>query len=110
MVRLVTKESTKATLLVPKNPDVIIFTDASIEGIGGVMCCAKDSHPPLVFRMPFPDDIAQSIRNTMKGLKEISISDGDALALLAGLLITIMFLNLAGKSIALFCDNAPTVG
>ena len=66
MARIVSKEPTKAALSVPKKTDVIIFTDASIEGICGIIYCAHGTHSPLVFRMPFPGDIKQSIINTMK--------------------------------------------
>ena len=110
MVHLVTTTPTKVKLLVPKSPDVVIFTDASIEGIGGVIYYMRNEHSPLVFRIPFPEEISKSIKNTMQGMKEISISDAEALGLVAGLLVAIVFLNLSEKSIALFCDNTPTVG
>ena len=46
----------------------------------------------------------------MKELKEILISDTGALALVAGLLVAIIFLKLKEKSVALFCNNTLIVG
>ena len=109
MVRMVLKEPTKALLLVLKELDVIIFTNTSLRGIVGMVYYAINSYLLLVFRIPFLEEIKQSIITTMKGDKEVLISDREALALVAGLLIALIFLHLEGKLVALFCDKTLTV-
>ena len=37
IICIVLNKPTKAKLLVPSNPEVIIFTDASKEGVGGII-------------------------------------------------------------------------
>ena len=50
IIRIVSNKLTKAKLLVPSNPEVIIFMDASKEGVGGTIHWLDGSRKPLVFR------------------------------------------------------------
>ena len=110
MIRLIAKNPTKVKLLVPSEPEVIIFTDASKEGIGGTIHFLNGSKKPLVFRIPHTEEIKQAIASQTKGENKTRVSDCEALALVTGLLIAVLVCNLKEKSIALFCDNTPTVG
>ena len=42
IVRMVSEEPTKVLLLVPNEPDVIIFMNISLEGIEDVIYCVKN--------------------------------------------------------------------
>jgi len=110
MIRLVSKQPTKAKLLVPSQPEIIIFTNASKEGVGGTIHWLDRSKKPLVFRFLHTEEIKEAIASQNKGQNKVHILDSEALALVAGLLITVLVYETREKLIALFCDNTPMVG
>ena len=61
MTRLVSQNPIKATLLILSEPRLIIFTNASKEGIGGAIYRLDKSIKPLVFRFLHTDEIKQAI-------------------------------------------------
>jgi hypothetical protein len=101
---------TKCSNLVHGWPDYIGVTDASKEGVGGMIVGENSSLPPVVFRFQWPEAIREDINSTDNPNGSITNSDLEMAALL------MLFLVLEGcapalsdKRVALYSDNTPAV-
>ena len=110
MARLVSREPTLLQQVIPQYPDIIIFVDASKEGAGGTAYSMKNEFRPLTFRLGFPLEIQKMLEKQLKGNTNVANADLEALGHVAGFLFVATNINVKGKTLAIFCDNAPTIG
>ena len=61
LMHLLSSRPTHVRELVPDMPHHAGYHDAAAEGAGGVWFSLCDDTPPVVWREPFPDDIAQEV-------------------------------------------------
>ena len=82
--QLVTDNPTPIQQVVPQEPEVIIFVDAYKSGAGGTIYCTSEGLTPLIFRIPFPDEVQQMLEKQLKGNKNVTISDLEVFRFIAG--------------------------
>ncbi len=101
---------TRCQNLVHGWPDIVGVTDASAEGVGGVVFGEGSPTPPTVFRFQWPDDIRRDVRSASNPDGSITNSDLEMAALvMLFLVIEGTVSDLATKRVALYSDNSPSV-
>ena len=105
------KRPTHVNELLPNPPSYVAYHDAAAEGAGGVWFSLVSNMQPLVWRVAFPQDIADEVRSDNNPTGSITNSD---LELAAEVLAAAVMLAQAPvtKHVTLgtLCDNSPTVG
>ena len=109
VMRLVAKNPIIVISLMPVDLEIIIFTNVSIEGIGGKIHLLSSSTKLLPFRFLRNKETRKVLLKKEKGKDRVHMLNTEALDLVAGLLITVLVCILKEKSVALFCDNTPAV-
>ena len=109
MTKLVADEPTNLHQVVPKFPDVVVFVDASKEGAGGTVYSMNKEFEPFTFRVPFPEEIQRMLEKQVKGNTNVTNSDLEALGCVIAFLVVSTNVEVKNKTMAIFCDNTPTV-
>jgi hypothetical protein len=101
---------TKCRNLIHGWPNVVGVTDASKEGVGGIVIGKATTIPPTVFWFQWPDAIRRDIFSANNPAGTITNSDLEMVALLMlFMVIDGMVPNLTEKRVALYSDNSPSV-
>ena len=100
---------TKCRNLVTGWPDYVGITDASGQGLGGVIIGENKAIPPVVFRLQWPEDISKSIVSDSNPEGTITNSDLEMAGLLMLWLVMESVCHVENAHVALFSDNSPTV-
>ena len=91
-------------------PDIVGVTDASKEGVGGVIFGEASITTPVVFRFQWPKEIQDDIRSCVNPTGSITNSDLEMAALVMLFLVMESTVeNLQTKRVALYSDNSPSV-
>ena len=77
------QRSTRLQELVPSQPSYIGASDASRLGMRGVWFSHNPTHPPVLWRQPFPKEVAAALVTVTNAHGTISISDLELAAMIA---------------------------
>ena len=96
--------------LIPDPPSHVAYHDAAAEGAGGVWFSLIDRMQPVVWRLEFPQDIANDVRSQDNPTGSLTNSDLELAAeIFAVGIIVETEPNIKHKTIGTLCDNSPTV-
>ena len=111
MIRLVGTRPTHLKQLVADEPGYIGYCDASKRGAGGVWFCGTDRNDlePVVWRVPWPQDIKDQVVSFDNPTGTITNSDLEMAGLLLHYLVLENLTDLKHVHVAAWCDNTPTV-
>ncbi len=105
------RRPTHVNELIPDPPTHTAYHDAAAEGVGGVWFALEDKMQPVVWRLPFPQDIQDDVITETNPAGSITNSDLELAAEVMA--IGIILENtpaIKHKTIGTLCDNSPTVG
>ena len=110
LLRQLSKRPTHVDEIIPNLPSHVAYHDAAAEGAGGVWFSLSASMQPVVWRVAFPQDIANDVvsDNNVKG----SITNSDLELAAEVLAVGIILENattIKHETIGTLCDNTPTV-
>lgn len=110
LLKLLSRRPTHVKELVPDMPKFAGYHDAAAEGAGGVWFSLEQVMNPLVWHLPFPDDIKNNVVSFDNPKGSITNSD---LELAAEVFALAVILNKAPiikhQALGTLCDNTPTV-
>ena len=98
---------TRIAEVVPEEPSVIRADDAAIMGMGGVIFAQEES--PLLWRAPFPDDIQARIVSADNPQGDLTNSDLEQAAMLAGADVMAHHYDVRELTSASLSDNTPAI-
>ncbi len=91
-------------------PRYVGYHDAAVEGAGGVWFFLMYDMPLLVWRLPFPEDIATEVISIEHLHGKVTMSDLELMAevLAIGTLLAVAPL-MKWEPLGTLCDNTPTL-
>ena len=104
MFKVLGKEPIQCSQLVPGTPDYIGYCDACNYGAGGIWLSGSKTLRPLVWRIKWPPDIVQRIKD-----KHLTINDLEMAGLVFQYLLLEKLVDMPNTQSAVWCDNTSAV-
>ena len=110
LIHRLSKRATHVNEIIPDPPSYVAYHDAAAEGAGGVWFSLINSMQPVLWRVQFPQDIAEDVISDKNPNGSITNSD---LELAAEVLAVGIIIDEAPvikhQTLGTLCDNSPTV-
>ena len=109
LIKLVGTRPTHCAELVAGLPAYIGFCDACKHGVGGVWFAGSAYLEPIVWRLPWPQDLVQQLLSRDNPTGTLTINDFEMAGLLLQYLVLEQLVDLKHKHAAAWVDNTSTV-
>ncbi len=105
------KRPTRIAELLPQAPSLVGASDAAKQGMGGVWLADTQAplHPPILWRVPFPDHIQKALVSTKNPTGTITNSDLELAGTIVHTDVIVQAVDCRERTLGTGCDNTPAV-